>query len=105
MKPLVAWIKRARGIERQKTTWTKGFQDLIERQEMILTKGMKDLLENIRNKEPVCKDTKVKGMSQVVKLVKVPSWTCAISLETYMKLLDIWKIATQIFNSISSMRI
>ena len=97
MKPLVIWMKRTRDSEKQETTWTKGLENLIEKFEQNWSQEVKSGGRGTNTRAP--------NIIRVVKPLKVPILTCDMSLETFMRQLNIWQTSNVDVPEAHSLRI
>ena len=67
----------------QETTWTNGLQDLIEKLDIKWGQEAKSGSNEVKSQ----------NMTQVVKLANVPTWTPIMSLENFVRQLNIWEIS------------
>ena len=67
----------------QETTWTNGLQDLIEKLDIKWGQEAKSGSNEV----------KFQNMTQVLKLANVPTWTRDMSLENFVRQLNIWEIS------------
>ena len=67
----------------QETTWTNGLQDLIEKLDIKWGQEAKSGSNEVKSQ----------NMTQVVKLANVPTWTRDMSLENFVRQLNIWEIS------------
>ena len=67
----------------QETTWTNGLQDLIEKLDIKWGQEAKSGSNEVKSQ----------NMTQVVKLANIPTWTRDMSLENFVRQLNIWEIS------------
>ena len=67
----------------QETKWTNVLQDLIEKLDIKWGQEAKSGSNEVKSE----------NMTQVVKLANVPTWTRDMSLENFVRQLNIWEIS------------
>ena len=88
-------MRREKDKEKETTAWTKSLEGLTEKMNASNASrdpGLERLMEMLEKKWSEEDKANPRSMAGVVKPVKVPTWTKDMTLETFERQLDIWKM-------------